>query len=99
MTDSWPPKSTNTQDEYARLVLRHRTQGTYGRAADAMRRGICDVLKDRHGRLLRLYTAAELGTLVGGIHKVDPAEWEAHATYGGTPLSYTEVMPWICVSS
>ena len=46
-----------------------------------MRRGICDVLLDPAGRLLKLYTAPELGTLIAGIHDVDPADWEAYATY------------------
>lgn len=53
-----------------------------------MRRGVCDVLLDPPGRLLKLYTAPELGTLIAGIHDVEPADWEAHATYGDyTPES------------
>lgn len=71
------------QEEYARLVLRHRTEGIYGRAAAAMRRGICEVLQDPRGRLLGLYTANELGTVVGGVQELDAGEWEAYAVYDG----------------
>jgi hypothetical protein len=52
-----------------------------------MRLGLCDVLKDPRGKLLRLFTAAELGTLIAGIDKVDVGDWEAHATYYGASVS------------
>lgn len=77
-------QTTHTpQKEYARLVLHHRTEGAYGRAAAAMRRGLCEVLQDPRGKLLRVYTAPELGALVGGIDAVDAGEWEAHTAYDG----------------
>lgn len=64
-------------------MLRHRTEGVYGRAAAAMRRGMCDVLMDPRGRLLGLYTPQELGVVIGGVQDVDVGEWGACTVYGG----------------
>lgn len=75
-----------TQEEFAGLVLRHRTEGVYGRAALAMRRGMCDVLIDPRGLLLSVYTPSELGTVIGGIVDLNVADWEAHTRYIGAWL-------------
>ena len=72
---------------FAERYARHKLYDSLEQQSDAFRRGLCDVLGAES--LLSLFSAEELGELIGGKDEIDDdavAAWRAATTYqGGVP--------------
>ena len=70
--------SDENKQEYVALLLQARFK-LYQPAARSFRAGLLDVLHHRLGRLiLKIYTAVEFATLIGGVSDLPPSDWRAH---------------------
>jgi len=80
------------REEFVQLVLKHHTTGKMGTQAEAVRRGILNVIPMEG--LLNMLSEPEFSTILAGVHELDVMDWKQHTQYGGGYSSASHVILW-----
>jgi hypothetical protein len=72
-------------------MIQHCTAGRFGKQADAVRKGILDVIP---AGCLDMFTDRQLGLLLCGTPAIDVNDWKMHASCSGGYSRKSNVVGW-----